>query len=203
MDPACSYPASERKARGGDFVVNRRFDPIIFALLVISLGTNVYLLRRDHHPGAHDAPLRRGDTVPALGGVSLNGEPTVVRFDSRPVIVYVFSPKCAWSNRNIKNAEGLRRGVAQSHDFVAVPLDESDLLTYLHKNELGWQIIRQVSPEIRRAFRMMATPQTIVVDRGGTVRYVWTGAYTEGIAKEIERTFGVLLPGLQASTPGV
>ncbi len=109
----------------------------------------------------------------------------------------VFSPSCVWCDRNLDNARRLESHVAGKYQCVAVALESKNLREYVAKNGLEWTIVANISPEVQKAYGMAGTPQTILIDSGGTVRHVWSGAFLGGSASEIEQVFGVKLPGLK------
>ena len=175
--------------------MKRSPDPILLLLLAVSLGTNVFLYR--HRTPVHASqPLRVGQQVPEFVATSLDGRLDRLRFD-KPVVLYVFSPSCVWCERNLDNAKQLAMDVTGKYEFVAIASDTNELREYVERKHLAWRIFTNLPQNIRRAYGIAGTPQTIVVGAGGKVLHVWPGAYRGNTADEIERTFGIKLPGLK------
>jgi peroxiredoxin len=175
--------------------MRRSPDPILLLLLATSLGTNVFLYRH-HTPVRAVEPLRVGQQVPELVATSLDGDLVRFRFD-KPAVLYVFSPSCIWCERNLENARHLAMDVRGKYEFIAIASDSNKLREYLDSKHLSWRVLTDVPQHIRTAYRIAGTPQTIVVGTGGKVLHVWPGAYRGNIADEIERTFGIKLPGIK------
>jgi AhpC/TSA family len=145
-------------------------------------------------------PLAVGGAVPALEAPRWGGGRIHAKFNERPTIIYVFSPRCVWCERNLDNARSLVRHTKAGWDFIGVTLDKTGLDAYLNERHLeGWRVAVDVDQATQRAFHFGNTPQTIVVAPGGRVTNVWTGAFVGDVAKEVEATFGLALPGLAVS----
>lgn len=175
---------------GMEVEMRRSPDRIVLVLLALSLGTNVFLYRHQTSAARPIRPLQVGQQVPEFTATSLHGDVIRVRFD-RPVLLYVFSPSCIWCERNLENAKRLAAHITGQYQFVAVALDSRNLSEYVAKKQLAWTIVTDVPAQIRQTYRMLSTPQTIVIGTGGNVLHVWTGAFTGNTASEIERAFGV------------
>lgn len=187
--------------------MRRGTDPILVVLLALSLCGNVYLFR--HQPVVREpiAPLKTGDKVPQFTAKRLGGGRFVGPSGNRPVILYAFSPSCSWCERNLNNAREVARQTEGRYEFVAVALNENGLEEYVRQRSLGdWLVVRDLSDDTRRGYHFGGTPETIVVGLGGSVVNAWFGAYTKNVAKSIEETLGVKLPGLVplevAAAPG-
>ena len=167
-------------------------DPILLVLLAASLTTNIYLF---HYKSLSGRPVERleiGQQVPEFVATSIRGDVLRIRFD-KPVILYTFSPSCVWCERNLDSARQLAAHVRGKYEFVALALDSKNLEQYVKDNDLSWTVVKNVPANVREAYRMVGTPQTIVVGAGGNVLHVWTGAFLGDIASEIERAFGLKL----------
>jgi len=182
----------------------KRFgDPVLLLLLATSLAGNVYFARTARYAPRSTPILELGTKVPAVRGTGLDGAKVELRYESRPQILYVFSPKCIWCDRNMENAKQLAQQTAERYDFVAVALNAEDLEGYVRRHSLSWKVVKDIPTEIQQAFGMAGTPQTIVVDIGGKVRHVWSGALSGSALAEVEKALDVRLPGLNNATPPV
>ncbi len=177
--------------------MGRHADSVLLLLLLVSLSGNIYQSR---YAGAVQPPvqvLHVGDRVPALIGKRLDGSDVSLNFGSRPTILYVFRPSCAWCERNLDNAKALAAQAKDKFDFVAVATEDQGLDKYIKDQKLDWNVLRNATDETVRAFRLGPTPVTLVIGTGGEVIHAWAGAYGGSTAKSIEALFGVSLPGLR------
>lgn len=177
--------------------MRRSADPVLLTLLIATLATNVYLVRRTP-PTAEPVPqLKVGAKVPEFTASRLGGGELAVRYTSKPVILYVFNPACHWCERNLDNVNAVAMATRAEYQFIGVSLTESDLEQYVRDKHIAWEVASRVPGPAFEAFRMGATPETIVVGTGGTVLHVWQGAFGGTIAADIQHVFGVRLPGLK------
>ena len=138
------------------------------------------------HIGSRVAPL----TFPAASGL--------------PQIVYHFSASCGWCERNWASINALAERVKGRYQVVGVSIGELPP-GFVEKRHLAFPVIDGLPKETVNAYRLAATPQTIVVSPDGTVRQSWFGAYSRGLAKDVGTYFGVQLPVLapmNRETPG-
>jgi peroxiredoxin len=180
--------------------MRRSSDPILLGLLAASLFCNAYQYRHIRLPLTSSAPaLKVGDTLPPFSAHDLRGAQVTLRFEQRPTILYIFSPKCSWCDRNFDNAIELSKQTESRYNFVAVSLDDTTLIEYIQRNHLRWTVLTNVSSSTMTSYRLGVTPQTIVVGPNGVVLHSWTGAYSPPTVSEIQKTLAVRLPGLSES----
>ena len=53
-----------------------------------------------------------------------------------------------------------------------------------------------ITPQLKKALKLGATPQTILISTQGRVEEMWLGAYDARTAPKIQAVLGVVLPGL-------
>lgn len=184
-----------------------KFDAVLLALLAVSLGVNVYFFKWH---GAElwprtggDAPaLPVGAQVPPLEAMRPGGQTTVIRFEESewPTVLYVLSPKCSWCAKNHANIEHISSRCSGSYRFIAVVLSEDpiEVSRYLADFPLGFDSVFKPTPLARAAYHLGGTPDTIVVDRRGSVVARWVGAFSGRSEREVAAFFRVSLPGLTA-----
>lgn len=177
----------------------RRFDPLILALLVVSLGANLYLYRLYATARGPQRPVTKllaaGDRVPVLEGKYLDGSVAREPFADR-VVLYFFSPACSWCERNLANAKAVAAGAGSRYKFVAVSTMDSGVKEYMLQRGLDWTTVGNVTEANLMGYKIPGTPMTALIDAGGVVLGAWGGAYSGTVAKEIESSLGVALPGL-------
>ena len=108
-------------------------------------------------------------------------------FDKRPTVLYAFTPTCVWCERNLNNARALAQKVSPTAEFVGIALQSAALDEYVARAQLeDWTILTDLDDATKEAFGLGNTPQTIVVDVGGRVKHVWTGAYIGSVADQVK-----------------
>ena len=183
-------------------------DRFLLGLLGMSLCLNLILgsafLRTLRLPadrtdkGQLAQPLAPGTHVPPIEAFTPEGERREVRFDgeNRSTVIYVHAPGCYWCRKNAENIQFVMEA-APRFRYISLSL-QAEAQFNARKPVLQVQstLIRPSAATIR-AYRLGATPQTIVVTSQGVVERVWLGAFTGAIGKEVEDYFGIKLPGLQ------
>lgn len=144
-------------------------------------------------------PLAIGTVVPSVSAVDVRGEfrTAVPQHPRRPVVLYWMRPSCVWSQRNEDGFRALAAGARERFDVLAVSASLDGLQAFHQRGRGAFMSFGPISETARRAYRLNGTPTTIVVDERLRVVRVWVGAYTGGIAQEIEEYFGVELPTLR------
>ncbi len=78
-------------------------------------------------------------------------------------------------------------------------MNGQDLSEYLQKEKLTMPVFTDVKAEVRNAYHMGGTPETIVISPDSKVMGVWYGAYEQGVREEIEKFLRIKLPGCCAA----
>lgn len=189
-------------------------------LLAGSLALNVFLgltvVRRADSASAAAAAgkftLAKGDRVPALVGVALDGQPVTVTYGpDKPTLVYVVTPTCVWCVRNQANFDALVTQLRDRYRVVMLSFTTQGMPEYVRTIEKPWAgapvtVVTAIPADLKRQMLLGPTPQTILVSARGLVEGVWVGAYDGPKHKEVEEALGVTLPGLQsppAAAPSV
>jgi peroxiredoxin len=165
-------------------------------LLLASVAINVALGRRLHafmEPEDRSTPI--GMAVPPLDVNTVDGHAVEIRFDGRPTILYYFSPNCGWCERNWTNVQALIASVGQRYRFVGLST-VADVSPYMASHHLSFEVYSGLTLETARLYHLGGTPQTIVVAADGRIQYSWSGAYRNRRQHDVERAFGVVLPGM-------
>ena len=174
-------------------------------LLCSSVALNVVLAHRVRSfqqfqaTRAADRLLKVGVTVPSIAAKRLGGEHEVISYESvdGPTVLYVFTPPCSWCARNLDNFKTLLDRDNGQYRFIGVSLSEQGLAEYVAKNELKIQVYWGLSPDTMKTYKLVATPQTIVISPEGKVLQDWAGAYVGDQKSQIEAFFHVTLPGIR------
>jgi peroxiredoxin len=175
----------------------------MLGLLAISLSANVYQgLKAMSTQRAAPPTLAAGMRAPKLYAEEVGGAKVILDWasDTRPTLLYIFSPSCVWCQRNFANFDALSQ--ARKSDFRIVGLSTSSegLTKYVEEHQIEYAVYTNPDPVKNREF-LNATPTTLLISPQGTVKEVWSGAYTGKMKDEVEAKLGVQLPGI-VSTSG-
>ena len=178
-------------------------------ILGISLATNVWLAykirkvnqtlaSRGESPPPPEA-LPTGASVQPLRVRTLEGQEQVISFaeSKTPVVLYVFTPECIWCTRTLENLRTLLAQKQGTYRFVGLSLSKkNDVKDYVAQTKLDLPVFEGLSDEAMQEYKLGITPQTIVVSPEGKVVHNWLGAYVGSNEDEVEKFFGVQLPGV-------
>jgi len=177
---------------------------VVAVLLVFSLGTNLLLTRRvsalknQVKVIRSELRLTEGDKVPPITARDPQGNTAVFdyRTNKLPTVVFVISPTCKWCTQNIMNMRALVEKAGDRFQFVGFSLSSNKLHEYVTQNRLNFPMYTDLPLNPTSNYKLGGTPQTIVLSPAGEVIKVWSGAFADGMQKEVEAYFGVTLPGL-------
>lgn len=167
----------------------------------VSLALNVWLVHdnvklrssidraRGLSIGERVVPLDVRDSEGRKWHISYNAAP-------KGLIFYYFSPNCRWCLRNSANLNALVKAVGNRYEVISYSDDLRGLSTYVAMASHHVRVATDDTVNIRELLKLSGTPQTIEFDPGGVVVSNWHGAYVGRTRDEVERHFGVKLPGL-------
>jgi len=112
-----------------------------------------------------------------------------------PTILYFFSTSCLWCERNWANVRALESRTRGNFVFIGIS-NSPDTGEFVYEKALPFRCLTSVSEDVLRRNHIGGTPRTIVLSANGQVIGDWIGAYTPEVQTNIERFFGVQLPGL-------
>jgi hypothetical protein len=174
---------------------------LLVVALIVSLGLNVVLARRldgGRSPSPRSAASSViGKPVSPLVGVAPDGGALTVSLGGVETVIYRFSPRCIWCQRNYANIAALARSVGSRYRFIGLSVEDDlgELRQDLREHPLPFSVIRVGSDALPDWLRL-ATPAALVVGRDGVVTTAWIGAFSQDNAQGIEKFFHVRLPGL-------
>jgi len=172
------------------------------AIIAVLVGMLIYQ-NRHHAPAvSKGAPqfVEVGARIPDLHVLDIgSGRDVAVEWnaDSRPSVVYLFQPNCAWCKRNLAGEKALAQ--LPGYRFLALSITDSGLKEYAAENKFPFPLYSAKDRKGIEALKPVATPMTIVIGHDGKVQAVFPGAYTARSAPAMEKVFGLKLP--LASTP--
>lgn len=182
---------------------------LLAAMLVVSVGINIGLAYKLYRlSDARETLLSRlealrlpsGTTVPTFSARRItNSESAVETINyagtDRPTVLYVLSSTCGWCVRNEDSINRLIAEKSSEYRFIAISLDE-DGAAGEPVHPAGIPLYTGISEDVKQAYNMGGTPQTIVVSPLGVVLANWNGAYRGRQKQGIERFFDIELPDL-------
>ena len=174
----------------------------VVLLLAISLSVNVYTVHKlRYRPGRAARPLALGTRMTNLTAKDLHGAAVSINWasDSRPWILYMFSPSCVWCERNLDNIRALGETRKGQYRFVGLSTSGENLEAYLRSVNLPFPVYEDPREANGKRFVASSTPQTVMIWPDGVVRNVWLGAYVGQLQKRVEGEMGIHLPGLRAA----
>jgi peroxiredoxin len=171
---------------------------LVFLLLAVSLGGNVYLMLKLQLAPRSSAPsVLVGTKLPKLAVEEVGGAKAAIDWagDTRPTLLYVFSPACVWCKRNFENFDALTRQRQADYRIIMLSTTSDGLKEYVAEHKLAWPVYANAAKdEIANI-----TPTTFVISPDGIVKEAWPGAYIGKMKDDIEAKLAVYLPGLIAS----
>lgn len=174
-------------------------------LLVLALGAslsfNVYQALELKGAFVEPPPaVRAGTDLPMqLSVADADGKPVALNFadGSRRTVVYILSPLCGWCKRNEANIKAIVAQAGARFRFVGLSIASQNLKEYVAEGHAPFSVYLVNSADEIKTLQLGSTPQTLIVNSSGRVEKAWQGAYIEKNRIEIEKYFGVNLPGLQ------
>jgi hypothetical protein len=171
-------------------------------ILVAVLASNLMLVKENRDLkrqaiGKGRQYLGAGDLVPTLRGLGLDGRIKAVPYgqESKPTLMFVFSPACGWCKINLPNWQAILDQTSGRYRFVAVSISREQTAEYVDRHGLSKaSVIVEPEPRDLLAYKLQLTPQTILVDSSGIVKKNWLGAFGSEERQDIENTLGVRLP---------
>jgi cytochrome c biogenesis protein CcmG/thiol:disulfide interchange protein DsbE len=153
-------------------------------------------------PGAPSNPIERGRRAPAFAGTTLDGEPLALAdLRGRPVVVNFWGPSCVPCRDEFPLfvsmlAEHGGEGLA----IVGILKDDppSTARDFIRDYGATWPTVEDPDEAIETAYRALARPFTIFIDRGGIIRELQIGEITEA---EFEAKYATISGPAAGSTP--
>ena len=177
---------------------------LLATMAVVLMVINVMLAQQNKRLKAFaDGPnrsleLKPGAQLPAIEGMDAEGKRLKVEYgrDARKTLLMVFSPGCRFCGENMRNWEAIANGVDnESYRVIGVSLLAAGTQEYLSRHPgFDRPVIAELDPQIRLAYNLVLSPQTILIDSAGKAEKVWSGLIREGQKRDVEQTLGVQLP---------
>lgn len=162
----------------------------VFCILRLSQQNALLRSELDGSVGTLAGPpsAQTGDIVPTFRSVDLAGQPTELVFDgTKKSLIFVFSPACDTCMNEISTWNKIATQAASRSCLVrGISLDSLDESQERLKNQsVRFEILIMPSMSIRRAYRVVSIPQTMLLSALGTVDWVHYGALTDDAVDEL------------------
>jgi hypothetical protein len=169
-------------------------------LLAASVALNLMQSQRLHSASEGRERLPRiGVVVQPIDARTADAQLAHIAYASErvPTILYYFSPRCGWCERNWDSVAALQRATGGRYRFVAVTT-AGEAERRERAAGLPVPTYWRLSDDDRRAYQLSGTPHTLVISTEGRVINSWPGAYIGGTKTKLERYFQVSLPGVSS-----
>ncbi len=150
------------------------------ALVVLAVQV-VYLMRQNQALMQRGEPprLAAGEVFQPMEVQSLDGQPSVLEFAATPeeTVLFVFTTTCPVCQENQDVWKDLYTRFDAHYDIVGISVDETVATqNYVADNGLPFPVFIPTQPgTFPSTYKISSVPQTIVVDRDGEVKHMWTG----------------------------
>lgn len=191
--------APEMPERQDDRVTQKRplfSDPVLLALLAVSLAGNVWLGLRPVGGGDRPRPaskvVKTGTMISAIETHDASGSTRSYRLDdgTRPTVIFVFSPKCPWCRRSWRAFRQIATARSDAYRFVALSTADN-----VDGFVADFPVLTRPTARSASELSLGLVPQTLVFSKEGKIERVWVGAYSGPVAKEVGEYFALQLPG--------
>lgn len=184
-----------------------QYDGLLLILLAVSLSLNAVMAYRMGRLDASSAQVGNrnasaslvlGSKVPPIEAQLVGGGREAIKYGERPTFLYVFSVNCQWCARNENNLKTLTQRIKNSHRVIGLSLDSDPTVveTYARTHGIDFPVYISASSEALAAYRLGATPHTLLIDTSGKLVQSWVGAYAGTVGQQVEEVFDTKLPGL-------
>jgi peroxiredoxin len=174
------------KARSLDLAFVIMLIAVVIAILcIVRLSRTQAAIKRSRAEaeGTISGPqsCQPGDLVPSFRTRDLLGEPAEIAYDgTSKYLLFIFSPECSECQREIPQFNKLALDFqAKGYIVRAISIDSIKASTqYLKDMELDFETVTMPNMAIRRTYRVISIPETLVVSCKGVVEWVRYGALT-------------------------
>jgi hypothetical protein len=135
-----------------------------------------------------------GARVPSFIATRLDGENERLTFgqDSRPTIVYVFSPSCIWCERNSAALTEFAANVGKRTHLIGISLLAEGTHDFVLRHQINFPVYTNIPDATASTFQLGPTPQTILVSTEARIQSVWTGVYDDRTKSSIEHALSIV-----------
>lgn len=129
-----------------------------------------------------------GDILPSFKSLTLSEKPVEVAYDgTSKYLQFIFSPTCGTCRQEIATLNRLTPRFQESgYQVIGIsidPIDESR--RYMKDLQLAFETVIMPSMALRRTYRVVSVPQTMLVSPQGRVEWVHYGGLTDENTSEL------------------
>jgi cytochrome c biogenesis protein CcmG, thiol:disulfide interchange protein DsbE len=155
----------------------------------------------DHADATDAPPIARGQPVPEISGLTLDGAAfSLAALRGKPVIVNFWGPSCVPCRDEFPLFKTLLAAhAADGLTIVGVLMDDppAPARDFIQEYGATWATVDDPDRAIRTAYRVAARPQSYFIDRDGILRSIQVGEMTQA---EFDRQYAAIV-GSGAGTP--
>lgn len=123
-----------------------------------------------------------GDIIPSFRSLTPSGKPVEVAYDgTSKYLQFLFSPMCGTCREEISTLNKLAPRFQESgYQVIGIsidPIDESR--QYMKDLQFAFEVVVMPSMAMRRTYRVVSVPQTMLVSSQGRVEWVHYGGLTD------------------------
>ncbi len=183
----------------------KKLPAVVAGALILSFAAaNLLLIRQNLQLRAELSryqpdELHAGDKLPPFSATGLGGEPLSVSYDEHGPkrVLLFFTPTCRYCRGQFAYwRELLERADRERFEITGVVADTEDpaqVEEYLR--EVGGEPraslrVAMASADVRRSYKLTATPITLVVANDGTVEQSWQGLWSGREVTKASSVFG-------------
>jgi thiol-disulfide isomerase/thioredoxin len=166
---------------------------LLTSLLVIALLVHQHreLSQQYREQRARSLVLQAGDAVPAFRARTTLGDSITIG-ESQPgtrQLLFLLTKECPYCRATLpfwkQIAAAVRNSPKMPVTAVAVALDSLPKMTaYLESFGVNVPIVEFPSPRLKRIYRAVAVPQTIILSDSGSILYSRTGVITDARVRD-------------------
>src|SRR5260221_312572 len=115
---------------------------LVLFVLAASMALNIALTYKLRQFGGLNRPLtekslKAGTVVPAFQAADLKGQAQTIAYniaynkDSKPTVLYVFTPQCGWCKKNLDNLKHMIAKKGDEYRFIGLSLTKEGLPEYV------------------------------------------------------------------------
>lgn len=179
-------------------ILKRLFSYSVFLhLVVVALAVEVYILASQNKElkkeisaaGRQPELLKEGDAVPPFWATTVDGKSQEISYNEsgRLHLLFVFNTTCPACKENLPNWNEIsQKRNNRACAVVGVSFHSLELTKkYVLEKGVKFEVLVPRDSVFVKNYKPNAIPQTLLIERGGKVRKVWTGILSPENKKEI------------------
>jgi peroxiredoxin len=161
-------------------------------LFLLATAANIYLASyRAHvkHSLSVANEVQPGAKIDHLSGLNFDNNPLIVDSGSEALVLLVYSPMCPYCERNWPAWQRAISSFAEKGTrFVSIDVSGTATSAFLRsKGVSSLTAFHRIDNATIKKLKITATPETILIDRNGSVKDVWLGVLDSDDSAQLSR----------------